>query len=168
MTCDFKSTAAEPGQQEKQPCTDATRVGARPGMADELAARIKGAVPIVSGVSGIHGLLRFPAPDDTVTAMSIFNTVAEAEESNRRALAWIKRMASLVMGRRFAARASDSAFAALSCVKRRVGWVSIMSSLDKVLTVEEMKECARPRSGAIAWLATATRQSSSIYGKRPI
>jgi hypothetical protein len=30
------------------------------------------------------------APDDTVTAISVFNTVAEAEESNKRALAWIE------------------------------------------------------------------------------
>jgi hypothetical protein len=40
------------------------------------------------------------APDDTVTAISIFNTVAEAEESNRRALAWIeKNLVPLVIGR---------------------------------------------------------------------
>ena len=30
------------------------------------------------------------APDDTVTAISIFNNYAGAEESNRRALAWIE------------------------------------------------------------------------------
>jgi len=30
------------------------------------------------------------APDDTVTAISIFDTAAAAEESNRRALAWIE------------------------------------------------------------------------------
>lgn len=29
------------------------------------------------------------SPDDTVTAISIFNKVEEAQESNRRALAWI-------------------------------------------------------------------------------
>jgi Antibiotic biosynthesis monooxygenase len=75
------------------------QVQARPGMADELAARIKGAVPIVSGVSGFMGYYVIYAPDDTVTAISIFNTVAEAEESNRRALAWIERnLASLVIG----------------------------------------------------------------------
>jgi len=62
----------------------------KPGMADELAARIKGAVPIVSGVSGFMGYYVIYAPDDTVTAISIFNTVAEAEESNKRALAWIE------------------------------------------------------------------------------
>ena len=33
---------------------------------------------------------RFYAPDDTVTAISIFNNVEAAEESNRRALALIE------------------------------------------------------------------------------
>ena len=71
----------------------------KPGMADELAARIKGAVPIVSGVSGFMGYYVIYAPDDTVTAISIFNTVAEAQESNRRALAWIeKNLGPLVVG----------------------------------------------------------------------
>ena len=75
------------------------QVKAKPGTADELAARIKGAVPIVSGVSGFMGYYVIYAPDDTVTAISIFNTVAEAEESNRRALAWIENnLASLVTG----------------------------------------------------------------------
>ncbi len=71
----------------------------KPGMEDELAARIKGAVPIVSGVSGFMGYYVIYAPDDTVTAISIFNTVAEAQESNRRALAWIERnLGPLVVG----------------------------------------------------------------------
>ena len=71
----------------------------KPGMADELAARIKGAVPIVSGVSGFMGYYVIYAPDDTVTAISIFNTVAEAQESNRRALAWIeKNLGPIVVG----------------------------------------------------------------------
>jgi hypothetical protein len=30
------------------------------------------------------------APDDTVTAISLFNNFAGAEEANRRALAWIE------------------------------------------------------------------------------
>ncbi len=65
------------------------QVKAKPGMADTLANVIKGAVPIVSGVSGFMGYYVVYAPDDTVTAISIFNKVEEAEESNRRALAWI-------------------------------------------------------------------------------
>ena len=68
-------------------------------MADELATRIKGAVPIISGVSGFMGYYVIYAPDDTVTAISIFNTVAEAQESNRRALAWIEEnLGPLVVG----------------------------------------------------------------------
>jgi hypothetical protein len=72
---------------------------AKPGSADALAERIKGAVPIITGVSGFMGYYVIYAPDDTVTAISIFNTVAEAEESNRRALAWIEEnLAPLVIG----------------------------------------------------------------------
>jgi hypothetical protein len=33
---------------------------------------------------------RFHAPDDTVTAISLFNNFAGAEEANRRALVWIE------------------------------------------------------------------------------
>jgi hypothetical protein len=55
---------------------------AKTGMAEELARRIKeGAIPIISDVEGF---------DDTVTAISIFNDYAGAEESNRRVLAWIE------------------------------------------------------------------------------
>ena len=75
------------------------QVKAKPGTADQLAERIKGAVPIVSGVSGFMGYYVVYAPDDTVTAISIFNTVEEAQESNRRALAWIeKNLAPFVVG----------------------------------------------------------------------
>jgi hypothetical protein len=66
------------------------QVKAKSGMADELAQIIKGAIPIITGVSGFMGYYVIYAPDDTVTAISIFNTVAEAEESNRLALAWIE------------------------------------------------------------------------------
>ncbi len=70
---------------------------AKPGKADELAQMIKGAVPIISGVPGFMGYYVVYAPDDTVTAISIFNTVEQAEESNRRALAWIdEHLAALV------------------------------------------------------------------------
>lgn len=60
----------------------------KPGMADHLAERVKEVVPIISGVSGFMGYYVVYAPDDTVTAISIFNRVEEAEESNRLALAW--------------------------------------------------------------------------------
>jgi hypothetical protein len=71
---------------------------AKTGMAEELARRIKeGAIPIISDVEGFmayyEGFIAYYvvyAPDDTVTAISIFNDYAGAEESNRRVLAWIE------------------------------------------------------------------------------
>ena len=69
------------------------------GMADELARRIKGAVPIISGVPGFMGYYVVYAPDDTVTAISLFNNFASAEEANRRAIAWIEKdLAPLLTG----------------------------------------------------------------------
>ena len=55
------------------------QVKAKAGKADELAQRIRGAVPIISGVSGFMGYYVIYAPDDTVTAISIFNTVEQAQ-----------------------------------------------------------------------------------------
>ena len=64
---------------------------AKPGVADVLARKIKeGALPIISDVPGFKSYYVIYAPDDTVTAISIFDTAAAAEESNRRALAWIE------------------------------------------------------------------------------
>jgi hypothetical protein len=63
---------------------------AKSGMADQLASRIKDVIPIISSVQGFMGYYVVYAPDDTVTAISIFNNFAGAEESNRRALAWIE------------------------------------------------------------------------------
>jgi hypothetical protein len=72
---------------------------ARPGSADALAEKIKGAISIISDVSGFMGYYVVYAPDDTVTAISVFNTVAEAQESNRRALAFIEdNLGPLVIG----------------------------------------------------------------------
>jgi hypothetical protein len=63
---------------------------ARTGKAEELATRIKeGAIPIISDVEGFMAYYVVYAPDDTVTAISIFNNFASAEEANKRALAWI-------------------------------------------------------------------------------
>ena len=63
---------------------------AKTGMSQELASRIKeGAIPIISDVEGFRAYYVVYAPDDTVTAISIFNDYAGAEESNRRVLAWI-------------------------------------------------------------------------------
>jgi hypothetical protein len=72
---------------------------AKPGSADALAEKIKGAISIISDVSGFMGYYVVYAPDDTVTAISVFNTVAEAQESNRRALAFIEdNLGPLVIG----------------------------------------------------------------------
>ena len=65
---------------------------AKPGHADELARIIKkGAVSIVSSVPGFLGYYVVYSSDDTVTAISVFNTVEGAEESNKRATAWIEK-----------------------------------------------------------------------------
>jgi hypothetical protein len=61
----------------------------KPGMADLLAEKVKDLVPVISGVSGFMGYYVIYAPDDTVTAISIFNKVEEAQESNKLALAWV-------------------------------------------------------------------------------
>ena len=73
---------------------------AKTGMAEELTRRIKeGAIPIISDVPGFIAYYVVYAPDDTVTAISIFNDYAGAEESNRRALTWIEQnLAPLLTG----------------------------------------------------------------------
>jgi hypothetical protein len=73
---------------------------AKPGLANELAERVKnGAVPIISDVPGFMGYYVVYSSDDTVTAISIFSNYAGAEESNKRALAWIeKNLAPLLEG----------------------------------------------------------------------
>jgi hypothetical protein len=64
---------------------------ARTGVAEQLALRIKeGAIPIISDVPGFKAYYVVYAPDDTVTAISIFDNYEAAEESNRRGLAWIE------------------------------------------------------------------------------
>jgi hypothetical protein len=64
---------------------------AKTGVAEELARRIKeGAIPIISDVPGFQAYYVVYAPDDTVTAISIFDDFAGAEESNRRGLDWIE------------------------------------------------------------------------------
>ena len=64
---------------------------AKTGSAEELARRIKeGAIPIISDVEGFKAYYVVYAGDDTVTAISLFNNFAGAEEANKRALAWIE------------------------------------------------------------------------------
>jgi hypothetical protein len=74
---------------------------AKTGKAEELARRIKeGAIPIISDVEGFMAYYVVYAPDDTVTAISIFNNHASAEEANRRAIAWIEQdLAPLLVGK---------------------------------------------------------------------
>jgi hypothetical protein len=73
---------------------------AKTGMAEELTRRIKeGAIPIISDVPGFMAHYVVYARDDTVTAISIFNNYAGAEESNRRVLTWIEQnLAPLLAG----------------------------------------------------------------------
>jgi hypothetical protein len=64
---------------------------AKTGHAEELTRTItEGAIPIISDVPGFRAYYVVYAPDDTVTAISIFDNFAGAEESNRRGLAWIE------------------------------------------------------------------------------
>src|ERR1700737_1835082 len=79
------ATAGSPPVKE-EPMYAAIRQGkAKTGTAEELARRIKeGAIPIISDVEGFMAYYVVYAPDDTVTAISIFNNFAGAEESNRR------------------------------------------------------------------------------------
>ena len=92
--------AGQPPVKE-DPVYAAIRQGkAKTGMAEELTRRIKeGAIPIISDVPGFRAYYVVYAPDDTVTAISIFNDYAGAEESNRRALTWIEQnLAPLLTG----------------------------------------------------------------------
>ena len=73
---------------------------AKSGMAEELTRRIKeGAIPIISDIEGFIAYYVVYAPDDTVTAISLFNNHAGAEEANRRAIAWIEQdLSPLLVG----------------------------------------------------------------------
>ena len=62
----------------------------KPGLADLLAEKVKDLVPVISGVSGFMSYYVIYAPDDTVTSISIFNKVEEAQESNKLALSWVE------------------------------------------------------------------------------
>jgi hypothetical protein len=73
---------------------------AKTGVAEQLARTIKEeAIPIISDVPGFKAYYVIYAPDDTVTAISIFDNYAGAEESNKRGLAWSERsLAPLLAG----------------------------------------------------------------------
>jgi hypothetical protein len=64
---------------------------AKAGMSDELARRLKEeAIAVISAVPGFRAYYVIYAPDDTVTAVSIFDDHAGAVESNNRLLPWVK------------------------------------------------------------------------------
>jgi hypothetical protein len=88
------------GQKEDFVYAAIRQAKAKTGMVEELARRIKeGAIPIISDVEGFMAYYVVYAPDDTVTAISIFNNYAGAEESNRRVLLWIEEsLAPLLVG----------------------------------------------------------------------
>lgn len=73
---------------------------AKAGKVEELTRRIKeGAIPLISDAPGFIAYYVIYAPDDTVMAVSIFDNHAAAEDSNKRALAWIEtELAPLLAG----------------------------------------------------------------------
>src|SRR6202022_3004884 len=94
------ATAGSPPVKEEPMYAAIRQAKAKTGTAEELARRIKeGAIPIISDVEGFMAYYVVYAPDDTVTAISIFNNHASAEEANRRAIAWIEQnLAPLLAG----------------------------------------------------------------------
>ena len=69
---------------------------AKPGMAEELTRRIKeGAIPIISDVEGFRAYYVVYAPDDTVTAISVFNDYASQTGERWRGSSKILRRFSL-------------------------------------------------------------------------
>ena len=73
---------------------------AKSGMAEELTRRIKeGAIPIISDVEGFRAYYVVYAPDDTVTAISIFNSYAGAQQF-KQARAGVDRAESCASARR--------------------------------------------------------------------
>jgi hypothetical protein len=59
---------------------------------------LKDVIPIISNVQGFMGYYVIYAPDDTVTAISIFDNVASADQSNRLALVWIEENLGSLLG----------------------------------------------------------------------
>jgi hypothetical protein len=82
------------------PTAKTTRTQSKPGVAELLAKKVKELVPVISGVSGFMGYYVIYAPDDTVTSISIFNKVVEAQESNKLALELGRRQPQALCRRR--------------------------------------------------------------------
>lgn len=69
-----------------------------PGSVDELMRRVReGFVPIISRGAGFMAYYAINAGDGVVASISVFETQAGAEESNRMAASWVKEnLASLL------------------------------------------------------------------------
>lgn len=69
-----------------------------PGSVDELMRRVnEGFVPIISRGAGFMAYYAINAGDGVVASISVFETQAGAEESNRMAADWVKQnLASLL------------------------------------------------------------------------
>ena len=86
---------------ERKPCTLLfVRAQQRPAWQRSWRAEPRrGAIPIISDVPGFQTYYVIYAPNDTVTAISIFDDYAGAQESNRRGLAWVEQnLAPLLTG----------------------------------------------------------------------
>lgn len=65
--------------------------GLIPGRIEELIKRVEdGFVPIVSAVEGFVSFLLIEAGDGIIATISVFETEAAAEESNKAAAGWVK------------------------------------------------------------------------------
>ncbi|MGO9998772.1 MAG: hypothetical protein ACLPKW_13670 [Acetobacteraceae bacterium] len=94
-------TPFDPDIEGEERCTQLfDRAKRRPAWRKSWHAGSKeGAIPIISDVPGFQAYYVIYAPDDTVTAISIFDDYAGAQESNRRGLAWIEQsLAPLLIG----------------------------------------------------------------------
>ena len=113
---------------------------ARAGVAAELAVRIKeGAIPIISDVPGFQAYYVVYAPDDTVTAISIFDNVEAAEEFEP-ARAHLDRAECRAVARR---------------ARHGSGWASNRAHLR--VADHRLAWCARGSAGARLLLSAALR-----------
>jgi hypothetical protein len=72
--------------------------GIAPASVEEIIKRAEaGFVPIVSGAAGFIGYYLVDAGNGVITTISVFETEAAAEESNKAAASWVKEnLAALV------------------------------------------------------------------------
>ncbi|MGY4298097.1 hypothetical protein ACVWXN_006192 [Bradyrhizobium sp. i1.4.4] len=113
---------------------------AKSGSAEELARRIKdGAVPIISDVDGFRAYYVVYAGDDTVTAISIFDKFEQAEEANRRAIAWIEKdLGPLLAGHASAAAGpGDRAYAGVGGRIALASHSTVIARLDRAIQYSE-------------------------------